>query len=289
MPGVNPPVEMKKRLDDLRATDSEYVDSVVVLAKKEDTFRTEYLDQGVPGTDAMKRNRTADAFSDEVLKTMEAERTNGVDALTGLLNRAALDRELPRFFSREIREEGGRGSLLMVDFDHFKRINDEHGHLAGDDALRQMAKILRDMVRPLDRVYRYGGEEFVVYLPKTSVYDAEKVAEHIRKAIEGTPIEVVDANQVKHPLKKTVSIGCVGLDTVEVRKTYQHLFDIASQKKPLPADDVNALIKTLIGYADVAVYVAKVGDSTNPDALKRKEHNRNQVVVYRDGLSKKSL
>ena len=287
MLGVNPPVEMQKRLNNLRATDSEYVDSVAVLAKKEDTFRTEHLDQGVPNIDIEKRNRTANAYSDEVLKTMEAERANGVDALTKLLNRRALDQELPRFLGREIQGDG-TGAVLMIDFDHFKSVDDTYGHLAGDEALRQLAKIIKDTVRPTDRVYRYGGEEFLVFLPKTGVRDAEVAAEHIRSAIEKTPIEVTDERREAQSLHKTVSIGCVGLDTAEVRESCRDIFDKAKNHddsgKPPMADDVDTLMRTLIRYADIAGYAAKAGDRTNPDESKRKDHDRNQVVVYREGL-----
>lgn len=310
--------DMRERVENLRKTDGGDMDSAMILAKKEDTFRMEHLDQKITrkenggfttramesfrkvwallnqkkGTEEReKRNKTADAFSDEVLKTMEAERANGVDALTGLLNRAALDMELPKVFGREIGESEQSGSLLMIDFDHFKEVNDEHGHLAGDDALRQMAKILREAVRPLDRVYRYGGEEFVVYLPKTGVVDAEKAAEHIRKKVEETPIEVTDSNHARQTLHKTVSIGCVGLDTAQVGEAHQALFEKASKKEaePIPADEVDALIKTLIGYADIAVYAAKIGDITNPDESKRSKHDRNQVVAYRSDLPKREL
>lgn len=239
---------------------------------------------------------TPDQVSDLALEKMEAERArdeaeraNGVDALTGLLNRAALDMELPRFFSREIQESEQNGSLLMIDFDYFKRVNDVHGHLAGDDALRQLAKILREVVRPLDRVYRYGGEEFVVYLPKTSVVDAEKVAEHIREKIAETPIEVTDASQTKQFLNKTVSIGCVGLDTAAVRDLHYDLFEKASKKEKdaLPVDEIHALVNTLIRYADIAVFAAKSGDRANSD--ESKWEGRNQVVAYRDDLPKREL
>lgn len=292
MPKIEPPLEMSKRLEQLRGSDSEYTDSVISLAGKEDVFRTKHLVDAIPGEseDAIeKRNRIADAFSDEVLQAMEAERAIRVDALTGLLNRRALIQELPRFLGREMREEGGKGALLMVDFDHFKQVNDLYGHPAGDDALRQMAEILRDVVRPLDQVYRYGGEEFVVYLPKTSVGDASHVAEHIRKKIAETPIVVTDTNQVRHSLEKTVSIGCVGLDTAEVRESYRDLFDLAlkKEKTTLPAEAIQKLTDTLIGYADIALFAAKSGVSTYPDEAKR--NGRNQVVQYTGTLPKRNL
>ncbi len=76
----------------------------------------------------------------------------------------------------------------MVDIDHFKTFNDTNGHAAGDLALQQVARLLRENVRPNDRVYRYGGEEFCVLLPETDATEAAQVAERVRRAVEGATI-----------------------------------------------------------------------------------------------------
>ena len=100
------------------------------------------------------------------------------DALTGLYNRAWLDDMLPRLVATAQRS-GGPLSVVMIDLDHFKRFNDTHGHLAGDDALRAAAGVLNAALRPLDFAVRYGGEEMVVLLPETSDTLATLVADRL--------------------------------------------------------------------------------------------------------------
>jgi diguanylate cyclase (GGDEF)-like protein len=97
------------------------------------------------------------------------------DALTGLLNRRSLEIRL-----RELTDEGEPYVVAFGDLDHFKLLNDVHGHDAGDRALRMFARVLRDNVRPKDATARYGGEEFVIVLPDCSIPDAQAVLERIR-------------------------------------------------------------------------------------------------------------
>jgi len=117
------------------------------------------------------------------------------DALTGVGNRRRLDRDL----AAEAATGDTPVAVIMVDVDHFKRINDEHGHDAGDTALRDVAEALRREVRAGDVVYRYGGEEFCVLLAKTNATEAAQVAERIRFAVSQM------SSAVDEPL--TVSIG----------------------------------------------------------------------------------
>ena len=100
------------------------------------------------------------------------------DGLTGLYNRAWLDDMLPKLVATAQRT-GGPLSVVMIDLDHFKRFNDTHGHLAGDDALRSAAAIINAALRPSDFAVRYGGEEMVVLLPETSDKLATMVAERL--------------------------------------------------------------------------------------------------------------
>ena len=100
------------------------------------------------------------------------------DALTGLYNRAWLDDMLPKLVT-SARRTGGPLSVVMIDLDNFKRFNDTHGHLAGDDALRAAAGVINAALRPLDFAVRYGGEEMVVLLPETSDKLAMVVAERL--------------------------------------------------------------------------------------------------------------
>lgn len=124
------------------------------------------------------------------------------DPLTGLANRrflyATLDREIDR-----VTRAGDSALLMMLDIDHFKGINDAHGHLAGDLVLQSVARTLNACVRPMDTVARYGGEEFAVVLPSCQATFARAVAERMRRAIESTPVRISPVEQVN----VTVSIG----------------------------------------------------------------------------------
>jgi diguanylate cyclase (GGDEF)-like protein len=105
-----------------------------------------------------------------------------VDQLTGVFNRQALLTELEKEIERAARF-GHQLSVVMVDLDHFKRLNDSHGHAAGDLLLRQVADILRTNLRTIDVVGRYGGEEFLIVLPETDVDAAASLAEKLRRLV----------------------------------------------------------------------------------------------------------
>lgn len=115
------------------------------------------------------------------------ERDASVDRLTGLLNRAQLDDRLTESDSR-MKRTGGTLACILLDIDNFKSINDRFGHLVGDDVLREVAKRLRAGVRASDPVFRYGGEEFLVLLEGTEVFEATAVAEKLLDAIATTSI-----------------------------------------------------------------------------------------------------
>jgi diguanylate cyclase (GGDEF)-like protein len=130
------------------------------------------------------------------------ERCALLDELTGLYNRRHFNRELEKEIERAKRLRR-HCSLLMVDVDHFKDFNDAYGHPAGDDALRQVARVLTDSVRLVDQVVRYGGEEFAVILPQTGRIEAAMVAERARAGMESLRWERDGAEMP--PL--TVSVG----------------------------------------------------------------------------------
>ena len=123
------------------------------------------------------------------------------DSLTGIANRRAFDFELNR---KMIEWERQRTpiALLLLDIDHFKQVNDKYGHQAGDVALQQVAKQIREATRKMDLVCRIGGEEFAVILPVTRICESNQAAERIRKSIEGFQI-----NSGSNSIKLTVSIG----------------------------------------------------------------------------------
>ena len=149
------------------------------------------------------------------------------DALTGQPNRRALD-ELLRHQVERAHAVGRAFSILLLDIDHFKLVNDTHGHGAGDDTLRAFAQRVREHLRQGDTCARYGGEEFVVVLPGTSLVAALEVAERLRQG-------VAEASLMSVPLvRATVSIGAA-----------QHV----------PGETV----EQLLARADTAVYAAKRG------------------------------
>jgi len=125
------------------------------------------------------------------------------DPLTGLWNRTAildsLNRELPR-----AHREGRPLGILLADLDHFKKINDTYGHLAGDEVLREAARRMLSAVRSYDLVGRYGGEEFLLLLSGCDAASIFDRAEHLRRAIASEPVKAVEGS-----LEVTISVGAV--------------------------------------------------------------------------------
>jgi diguanylate cyclase (GGDEF)-like protein len=116
----------------------------------------------------------------------ELERLATRDSLTGVLNRRAILQACKDELHRFVR--GGRSfSLMMLDLDHFKQVNDRHGHLVGDQVLADFAQRTRQLLRPHDRLGRYGGEEFLILLPETALDSANLVAERIRADVSQAP------------------------------------------------------------------------------------------------------
>jgi diguanylate cyclase (GGDEF)-like protein len=109
----------------------------------------------------------------------KTERMARVDELTGLLNRRSLDEVLPSEIGRHLRY-GGVFSLIIVDLDSLKVVNDSYGHLAGDELLRKIGNVMKRAIREADQAFRYGGDEFAILLPQTSAEVALKVAERVR-------------------------------------------------------------------------------------------------------------
>ncbi|MDQ6888579.1 MAG: diguanylate cyclase [Gemmatimonadota bacterium] len=153
-------------------------------------------------------------------KTMELTRADKVrfetlaltDPLTMVLNRRALMDRLVSELERA-RRYGLVLSLLLIDLDHFKRVNDSFGHLAGDGVLKEVARILQRQARAVDYVARYGGEEFAVVLPETPLQGAVVAGERIRKRIGSQPIL---RGSDGPPLEVTVSIGIAALPSLRV-------------------------------------------------------------------------
>ncbi len=156
------------------------------------------------------------------------ERLAVTDELTGLHNRRFFFERLDAEIDRAHRY-GRLPSLVLVDLDHFKRINDTFGHTTGDAVLRETARVLRENVRETDDIARYGGEEFVLLLMETGLADASAVAEKLRAAVATHEFAAGGA-----ALRVTISLGVAELG---------------------PGDDAAALV----ARADVALYDAKHG------------------------------
>lgn len=151
------------------------------------------------------------------------------DKLSGLYNRRYFEEILSTLFDSAIRNKEVL-SALMLDIDFFKKVNDKYGHKAGDEAIIVCSQIFKELARSSDVVTRYGGEEFVILLPKTDVNEALKLAQRIRDKIEVSEIAI---NQVDL-IKVTVSIGVTQLN---------HQVD----------ENFDEIVKR----ADVALYTAK--------------------------------
>jgi two-component system cell cycle response regulator len=123
------------------------------------------------------------------------------DSLTGVLNRRALSEKIEQEMDRAARY-ASLLTLMMVDIDNFKQINDTYGHLAGDRILKQLATLLKRELRSPDTVARYGGEEFVVLLPETTTTESRNFAERVLKRVAG-----YDFGEPGRPVRVTISIG----------------------------------------------------------------------------------
>lgn len=164
----------------------------------------------------------------------QLEEAAETDHKTGLLNSSAWTSRAAAELARAARDGTALG-VLMIDLDHFKRINDAHGHLVGDRVLQLVAEVLRQCVRPYDLLARFGGEEFVVLLRDLSASDLLAVAERIRSRIRAVRVPLVAGDPGSTELVITVSIGAA------------HYPDIGP--------DLDDLIRA----ADVGLYAAKDG------------------------------
>jgi diguanylate cyclase len=152
-----------------------------------------------------------------------------IDGLTSVLNRRGLEDAAVKM--QDICKRINLSmAVLLIDIDHFKKVNDTHGHLVGDDVLRHLASVIADILRSSDVLGRYGGEEFCAFLPNTTESDAIGLAERIRAGVEASPLMVNKVN-----IKATVSIGVAD----SVRAGYD--------------------FKGLVATADSAMYGAKNG------------------------------
>lgn len=149
---------------------------------------------------------------DLVVKNRTLSEVSSRDSLTGLYNRWFVIEKIDSEMNRALRH-GSPMSLIMLDIDHFKRVNDTWGHGAGDQVLQAIGKLLRDSCRVYDVPGRYGGEEFCIVLPETKPGNTGVVAERIRSRLEATELPFGETS-----ISVTASIGIAGMDLPEINE-----------------------------------------------------------------------
>lgn len=201
---------------------------ILAIADGEDTTQlvrgleigvSDYLNRPIDKNELMARARTqirkkryTERLRDSVQLSIELAIT---DPLTGLFNRRYMESHVGTL----VEQAAARGkplTVLLIDIDYFKSVNDTHGHDAGDDVLREFAIRIKKSVRGIDLACRYGGEEFVVLMPETDMAVATMVAERLRRRIAGEPVPIHEgARQVD----VTISIGIATLGSAESAAT----------------------------------------------------------------------
>ena len=191
---------------------------------------------GQLATDFLSHLAVIAAFSlENAVNHARLARSGVTDVLTGWHNRRYLQTRLTEELAR-CQRDGTTLTCLMIDVDHFKRVNDLYGHVVGDEVLRRVAQRIQAEVRDSDVSARYGGEEFVVLLPATGIEVGRSLAERIRCAVAAEPFAVAGAPGA---LPVTISIG------------------VAEQRGTVTGADTVALGERLIALADDALYEAK--------------------------------
>ena len=136
-----------------------------------------------------------------------------IDTKTGLLNVSTWEAEAEQEIARAVRTRSAL-SIAMIDIDHFKVVNDTHGHLVGDKALRAVTSALREQLRSYDLAGRFGGEEFAILLPQTREDQALRIAERLRTHVAGMAIGVGEDAATGPCIRLTVSVGVAALDRI---------------------------------------------------------------------------
>jgi diguanylate cyclase (GGDEF)-like protein len=174
------------------------------------------------------------------------KRVATIDPLTGAHNR----RSFQRLFAREVarcKRSKGTLSLLMIDIDRFKEVNDRFGHVAGDKVLQALANLLEDTVRTTDTVVRYGGDEFVVLMPDTRKADAEIARRRISEAID-----VRNASGVELPFNVSVGLHSATAEHLDelVFRSDADLYQQKVRKDEKPFEQIEVLFQDMIDYEE---------------------------------------
>lgn len=220
--GFLPPVDMRRSFAARPAPTIEPTDEQIdaALIQGEFTSREQHLDCGACGHATCRQHAASVARGDSswdmcfplqrrrmLRASHELERTASIDALTGLANRRTFDERLMGESARQARY-GGELSLLMMDIDGFKAINDSHGHVTGDAVLQAVASIISHYVRTTDLAARYGGDEFALIMPGTGDAAAASVGEKLRRAV--ADCRVMPGNGVELGITLSVGVSSLG-------------------------------------------------------------------------------
>ncbi len=214
-------------LEQLKALVKGVAAETAAMAEKNRTLQSK-LSENATEIETMRRD----------LETVRKESLT--DALTGIANRKRFD-DFIRDSAGQAMNSGKPMCLVMIDIDHFKKFNDTHGHVAGDQVLKLVGRILGDSVRPTDLPARYGGEEFAVVMPATSVTECVNVAERIRTTIASRKI-------VKRTTGESMGTITLSLGVARYR----------------PGESLAGLIQR----ADAALYKAKTGGRNRVETAK---------------------
>jgi two-component system cell cycle response regulator len=182
------------------------------VAKGLDLGANDYLVRPLDANELLARTRTQlkhKRHYDQLRRNYETSMTLAlIDPLTGAFNRRYLDAHLPKVIARSSQARKPL-SILMVDVDHFKQVNDAHGHAIGDAVLKEIINRIMTGLRPSDLVARIGGEEFAVIMPDTDPAAAATIGERLRDRVAKLPVSLT-GNKVRS-LSVTISIGCSSL------------------------------------------------------------------------------
>ena len=184
---------------------NEHIGAARIWTMEEIDFAGAIADQVALIAAALERRQLLQERSQIAGELAETRELAIRDALTGLHNRRHLELLLEEELARSLRHSRPL-AVAMLDIDHFKEINDRHGHRIGDEVLRMLGSVVRDNLRALDKPARYGGEELVLILPETTAAGAIQVADRVRAAIEAHAFDLI-ADESPLELRITVSIG----------------------------------------------------------------------------------
>lgn len=239
------PTKLFRLVSDLRSrTDTRQSTILIVVPDGEPDMAAMFLDLGADDIVScsasagelklrakalINRKRLSDRLRDTVRDGLHAAIT---DPLTGLYNRRYVEPHLARM-AEQARQAGQELTVMMMDIDHFKVVNDTYGHAAGDKVLVELANRLRGNLRSVDLVARMGGEEFLVAMPRTPAAQAHGAADRLRKLVNGQPFDIGEG---MGPLRITVSVG-------------------VSVSAPTTIEEEH--LDKMFGQADAALYAAK--------------------------------